>query len=346
MAVYTTRVEAEETDAPVLLANGNLVASGKVAGTTRHFATWHDPLSQALLSVRPGGRPARLRGGSLRHRLGARGGLAHLRRARQGGPLRLRHGCAQARHALGRGGVRPRIRSRHLHDRGGVGLQHGRHGEQGPQRLQRQIRAGERGDRDRRRFRRHRGRDRARIFPQLDRQSHHLPRLVPALPQGGPHGLPRPGVQRRPALAPGRAHQRRARPAGASIRRGCGTARPSGAALALSRDQQLLHHHDLREGRRGGAHAQDAARPAAIPRRAWTSISPATTARRRPSSSSCNASRRRAAAISISSCSGIRRPARPRSWSTAPIGRRPAATAWRWPRRCRRRRASPARSRW
>jgi aminopeptidase N len=43
MAVYTTRVEAETADAPVLLANGNLVASGKVAGTSRHFVTWHDP---------------------------------------------------------------------------------------------------------------------------------------------------------------------------------------------------------------------------------------------------------------------------------------------------------------
>ena len=43
MAVYTTRIEAEEADAPVLLANGNLAASGKIAGTTRHFAVWHDP---------------------------------------------------------------------------------------------------------------------------------------------------------------------------------------------------------------------------------------------------------------------------------------------------------------
>src|SRR5437879_3797155 len=43
MAVYTTRIEAEEADAPVLLANGNLIASGKLAGTSRHFATWHDP---------------------------------------------------------------------------------------------------------------------------------------------------------------------------------------------------------------------------------------------------------------------------------------------------------------
>ena len=43
MAVYTTRIEAERTDAAVLLANGNLVASGDVPGTTRHFALWHDP---------------------------------------------------------------------------------------------------------------------------------------------------------------------------------------------------------------------------------------------------------------------------------------------------------------
>jgi aminopeptidase N len=43
MAVYTTRIEADKAEAPVLLANGNLVASGDVAGTTRHFAVWHDP---------------------------------------------------------------------------------------------------------------------------------------------------------------------------------------------------------------------------------------------------------------------------------------------------------------
>jgi aminopeptidase N len=43
MAVYTTRIEAEKAEAPVLLANGNLVAAGDVAGTSRHFAVWHDP---------------------------------------------------------------------------------------------------------------------------------------------------------------------------------------------------------------------------------------------------------------------------------------------------------------
>src|SRR6476661_10650942 len=43
MAVYTTRIEADVADAPVLLANGNLTAAGAVAGANRHFAIWHDP---------------------------------------------------------------------------------------------------------------------------------------------------------------------------------------------------------------------------------------------------------------------------------------------------------------
>ena len=43
MAVYTTRIEADKTEAPVLLSNGNLIAQGDVPGTSRHFAIWHDP---------------------------------------------------------------------------------------------------------------------------------------------------------------------------------------------------------------------------------------------------------------------------------------------------------------
>jgi aminopeptidase N len=42
MAVYTTRIEADKAEAPVLLANGNLIESGELAGG-RHFAVWHDP---------------------------------------------------------------------------------------------------------------------------------------------------------------------------------------------------------------------------------------------------------------------------------------------------------------
>jgi len=43
LAVYTTCLEASTADCPVLLANGNLVETGEVSGTGRHFAVWHDP---------------------------------------------------------------------------------------------------------------------------------------------------------------------------------------------------------------------------------------------------------------------------------------------------------------
>src|SRR5215813_1960224 len=43
MAVYTTRIEAEKAEAPVLLANGNCIEAGGIPGTARHFAVWHDP---------------------------------------------------------------------------------------------------------------------------------------------------------------------------------------------------------------------------------------------------------------------------------------------------------------
>ena len=43
LSVYTTRIEARKSDAPVLLSNGNPVESGDIAGTDRHFAIWHDP---------------------------------------------------------------------------------------------------------------------------------------------------------------------------------------------------------------------------------------------------------------------------------------------------------------
>src|SRR5882724_5807387 len=43
MAVYTTRIEAEKSEAPILLSNGNPTSGGDIPGTTRHFAVWHDP---------------------------------------------------------------------------------------------------------------------------------------------------------------------------------------------------------------------------------------------------------------------------------------------------------------
>ena len=61
MAVYTTRIEAEKHEAPVLLANGNLIAQGDLPGTTRHFAVWHDPFPKpCYLFALVGGQLARV----------------------------------------------------------------------------------------------------------------------------------------------------------------------------------------------------------------------------------------------------------------------------------------------
>ena len=43
LSVFTTRIEGSREEAPVLLGNGNLVETGEVAGTDRHYAVWHDP---------------------------------------------------------------------------------------------------------------------------------------------------------------------------------------------------------------------------------------------------------------------------------------------------------------
>ncbi len=144
----------------------------------------------------------------------------------------------------------------------------------------------------------HRGDHRARIFPQLDRQPHHLPRLVPALPQGRAHRLPRPGVLRRRALARGRAHQRRARPARASVRRGCRPPRPSGAARrSITRSTTSTPRPSTRRAPRSCACSRRCS-ARRISARAWTSTSTAMTARPRRSRSSCNASPMRPAPTS------------------------------------------------
>ena len=56
MAVYTTRIEADRSEAPVLLSNGNLRDSGDLPGG-RHYAVWHDPWPKpAYLFALVGGR--------------------------------------------------------------------------------------------------------------------------------------------------------------------------------------------------------------------------------------------------------------------------------------------------
>ncbi|KAK2076397.1 hypothetical protein QBZ16_000922 [Prototheca wickerhamii] len=47
MAKYTTRIEADRATYPVLLSNGNLVASGDAPGAPgRHFTVWEDPFAK------------------------------------------------------------------------------------------------------------------------------------------------------------------------------------------------------------------------------------------------------------------------------------------------------------
>ncbi len=101
MAVYTTRIEADKAEAPVLLANGNLIESGDACRRPA-FCRLARSVSQTVLSVCAGRRQSRLCRGSFRddERAGRR--AQDLCRARQGGPLRLRNGCAEAINALGR----------------------------------------------------------------------------------------------------------------------------------------------------------------------------------------------------------------------------------------------------
>ncbi len=61
LAVYTTRIEAERDEAPVLLGNGNPVESGAIEGTNRHYAVWHDPFPKpSYLFALVGGRLGRV----------------------------------------------------------------------------------------------------------------------------------------------------------------------------------------------------------------------------------------------------------------------------------------------
>jgi len=43
LSVYTTRIEAEKSEAPTLLSNGNPLEHGEIPGTGRHYAVWRDP---------------------------------------------------------------------------------------------------------------------------------------------------------------------------------------------------------------------------------------------------------------------------------------------------------------
>jgi aminopeptidase N len=217
MAVYTVTLRADKRRCPVLLSNGNLLDAGELDGG-RHWAKWHDPFPKPsyLFALVAADLVAR------RQRIRARNGREHLLEVyvRRGDLDKTEHAMRSllASVAWDEAALRPGAGPRPLHDRRRRGLQHGGDGKQGPEHLQHRLRAGQPRHRHRPRLRRHRERRRPRILPQLDRQPHHLPRLVPAEPEGGPDGLSRPGVQH----GHGRRRQRHARSSASKTCACCG----------------------------------------------------------------------------------------------------------------------------
>ena len=201
MAVYTTRIEADKAEAPVLLANGNLVESGDLPGG-RHFAVWHDPhpkpsylfaLVGGDLALRRGPFPSPCRAATSTLRIY----VEHGKEDRCGYAMdSLKRAMRWDEEAFGREYDLDIFMIVAVSD-----FNMGAMENKGLNVFNDKYVLAIARDRDRRRLRAYRGGDRARIFPQLDRQPHHLPRLVPALPEGRPHGFPRPGILLRHALA-------------------------------------------------------------------------------------------------------------------------------------------------
>lgn len=61
LSVYTTRIEADREETPVLLGNGNPVETGSFDDGARHYAVWHDPHPKpSYLFALVGGRLGRV----------------------------------------------------------------------------------------------------------------------------------------------------------------------------------------------------------------------------------------------------------------------------------------------
>ena len=176
----------------------------------RHCAAWNDPLPSRPTCSR-WWRATSPRCRTLHHQVGPRGGRCASTSSpatRTAAPTRwtsLKRSMKWDEERL-----RPRIRSRRLqHRRRSATSTWARWRTRASTSSTTKYMLAIAGDCDRQRLRGHRARHRARVLPQLDRQPHHLPRLVPALPQGRADGLPRPGVRRRRALARRSAHPAR-----------------------------------------------------------------------------------------------------------------------------------------
>ena len=278
LARYTVTLRADRAAFPVLLSNGNLVAQGRAAGRPplRDVAR---PVSQAVVPVRARrGRPCGARGHASRRCPAARSRCASTRRraTSRAAVTRWRRSRRAFRWDEERFGREYDLDAFMIFcaDDFNMGAMENKGLNIFNSRLVLADPATATDDD----YAAIEGGDRPRVFPQLDRQPRHLPRLVPAVAEGRPHRLPRPGILERPPLARRRAHRRGRVPAPRAVPRGRGTDGAQRAARRVPRDQQLLHGDRLREGRRSDPHAAHAARPGALPPRHATSTSSATTA--------------------------------------------------------------------
>ena len=85
MAVYTTRIEADKAEAPVLLANGNPVERGDRAGTAGISRSGTIRSRSPPICSRWSAAISACVEDTLHHHVGPQGRAAHLCRARQGG---------------------------------------------------------------------------------------------------------------------------------------------------------------------------------------------------------------------------------------------------------------------
>ena len=290
MAVYTTRIEADKSEAPVLLANGNLIAKGDVPGTNRHFAVWHDPFKKpCYLFALVGGELACV-ADSFRTMSG-RDVTLHIY-VEPGKEDRCHYAMDSLKRAM-RWDEEAFGREYDLDIFMIVAVSAFNMGAMENKGLNifndKYVLASPATATDT---------DYAHIEAVIAHEYFHNwtgDRITcrdwfQLCLKEGLTVFRDEEFSADHALARGRADQRRARAALASIRRGCRPARPSGAARALSRDQQLLHDHRLRQGRRGRAHDQGAARRRIVSQGHGPLFRRGMTAKPRRSSNSCNAS--------------------------------------------------------
>ena len=255
MAVYTTRIEAEKAEAPVLLANGNLVEAGDIAGTTRHYAVWHDPFPKPSYLFA-------LVGGELGHvadefitmsgrKVALRIYVEPGKESRAGYAMdALKRAMRWDEEAFGREYdldvfmiVAVSDFNMGAMENKGLNVFNDKYVLACPETAT--------------------DADYANIEAIIAHEYFHnwtgnritcRDWFQLCLKEGLTVFRDQEFSADQRSRA-GRAHRRRARAARAPVRRGCRPARPSGAARGLSRDQQFLHGDGLREGRRGRAHA-------------------------------------------------------------------------------------------